>query len=220
MPPFRISALAAALALEPEPVAPATRLRGWATAEGARALEAAYAAYFSPAVVDRGIVSVVPDADAYRVTWRLQKVIDMAGGLDGSLTIEPLVYRLTPGPGGAWKLEGDHLPRVVFNVPTDKGRASGAMDFNGFEAEGLYDPAQTEFLHSTVGIRFAEGRVRDPGPGSAQRFQDRRGRDHHRDPGENFHRRRGGGCRGRPGVQGHEGIDFRRRPLAAAIPSK
>lgn len=157
MPSLRIPAIAAAMALVSSPWLLQPAFADPATEEGARALEAAYAAYFSPAAVERGIVSVAPDGEAYRVTWRLQKAIDIAGGLDGALTIEPLVYRLIPGPGGVWKLEGDHLPRIVFNVPTDKGRASGAMDFSGFKAEGRYDPAQTEFLVSTIGINTLQG---------------------------------------------------------------
>ena len=154
---LRVPAIAAALALSSGVWLPADARADQATTEGARALEADYAAYFTRAVVDRGIVSVVPEGDSYRVTWRLQKAIDLAGGLQGALTIEPLSYRLIPVGGGAWKLEGDQMPRIVFNLPTDKGRASGAIDFNGFKAAGLYDPAQDEFLRSSFSIETLQG---------------------------------------------------------------
>ena len=121
-------------------------------ARGAREIEAAYAAYFSRAVVDKGIVSVAPDRDGYRVTWNLQHGVDLAEAPAGALAVEPLVYRLVPGAGGVWTLHSEHLPHLGFNFSTDTGHASGAVDFSGVALNGRYDPAGAEVLNATLSV--------------------------------------------------------------------
>ena len=121
-------------------------------ARGAREIEAAYAAYFSRAVVDKGIVSVAPDRDGYRVTWNLQRGVDLAEAPAGALSVEPLVYRLIPGPGGVWTLHSEHLPHVGFNFSTETGHAGGALDFSGVVLKGRYDPGAAETLNATLSV--------------------------------------------------------------------
>src|SRR3974390_861474 len=125
-----------------------------ATAEGAKAIEQSYAAYFSRAVVENGIVSVLPDGDGYVVIWDLQKAIDLIKP-PGSVKIDRLMYHLIPGRHGAWSLKGDRFPS--FNFTSDTGRPNGAFDFHGFGIEGRFDPHAVEFLRSKVASDRVEG---------------------------------------------------------------
>jgi hypothetical protein len=127
-----------------------------ATAEGARSLEEAYAAYFSRAVIDRAIVTIAPDNDEYIVTWALQKVADLSG-LHNGIKIDNLSYQVVPGQAGAWTVRGVTFPRVTFDLPTPNGRTTGALDFHGVRADARSDPSQSEFLRSTLGIESMEG---------------------------------------------------------------
>ena len=127
-----------------------------ATPEGARSIEQDYAAYFTQAVIDNGIVTVAPDDDGYLVTWNLQKAADL-GGLEGAVKIGPLSYRLIPGPAGAWTLRGDHLPPIGFDIPTPNGQTTGAFDFRGVGVDGVYDPLAHEFLRSKLGVDAMDG---------------------------------------------------------------
>jgi hypothetical protein len=148
---FRLCAALAALVL---PLAGA--FAETATPEGAKSIEQDYAAYFTQAAIDKGIVTVAPDNDGYVVTWDLQKVADL-GGLEGAIKIEPLTYRLVPGPAGAWTLRGDHFPHVSFDISTPKGQTTGALDFHGAGLDGVYDPQAEEFLRSKLGIDAIDG---------------------------------------------------------------
>ncbi len=129
------------------------------TPEGARALEQGYAAYFSGAVVTKGIVAAKPDGDGYVVSWDLQKVAELAGAPAGAVKIAPLTYRLTPGDNDSWRLTADRFPRIVFNVETEKGKANGAFDFAGVKIDGLFDPRAVEFLRSRLDVDRTEGAV-------------------------------------------------------------
>ena len=147
---FPVIAASAALALSP--------LSAWAepaTSEGARGLEALYATYLSRAAIDDGVISIAPDNDAYVVTWDFQKLAGLAG-LQG-LKVEPFSYRLTPGPAGAWTLLGDHYPHVSMDIPAPQGRATATLDFQGVRLGAVFDPQQTEFLRSKVGVERMDG---------------------------------------------------------------
>ena len=117
-----------------------------ATPEGAKAMEAGYAAFLTQAVIDEGLLSIEPEGDDYVVTWDIQKAIDESKPTKGEVTVEPFSYRLTPGPGGSWIFKSAKLPKVVFETDTDKGHSSGVIDFNQFNLDGLFDPAAAPFL--------------------------------------------------------------------------
>lgn len=120
-----------------------------ATSEGAEVIERNYVDYFGKAVVDKGLVSVTPSGEDYVVSWNLQKVIDLANNADLSVRVDPLVYKLTPRDGG-WTVTADHLPSLTIDMPTDKGRLNGAVDFSGFHIETLFDAGRQEFLRSVA----------------------------------------------------------------------
>src|SRR6202453_3509344 len=119
-----------------------------ATPEGAQAILQGYAAYFSQAVVDKGIVTAEPRGDDYLVTWNLQKALEAANAPTGAFHVDSFSYVLTPGAGEAWNVKADHFPQVAFDVPTDKGQASGSVAFDGFHFDNAYDPEADEFLRS------------------------------------------------------------------------
>ncbi|MGD1038859.1 MAG: hypothetical protein ABR878_17185 [Roseiarcus sp.] len=121
-----------------------------ATSDGAKAIEQGYVDFFTKAVVDQGIVSVATDGDDYVVVWDLQKALDLAGSPKGALRIESFSYTLTPGDEGSWTVKADRFPSLAFDVPTDKGKVTGTLDFSGFRLETAYDAAQTSFLRSLV----------------------------------------------------------------------
>jgi hypothetical protein len=67
-----------------------------ATYDGAKEIEQGYIAYFSRAVVDKGIVTVTPRGEDYLVTWDLQRALELANPPQGALHIGPFSYTLTP----------------------------------------------------------------------------------------------------------------------------
>jgi hypothetical protein len=121
-----------------------------ATLEGAQAIEQGYVDYFGKAAVDKGIVSVAPDGEDYVVSWDLQKALDLAGPPSGALRIGRFSYRLTLAGEDAWTATADRFPGLAFDMPTDKGRMTGALDLTGFRLDAAYDPAQANFLRSLV----------------------------------------------------------------------
>ena len=147
-----------------------------ATSEGAKAIEQGYADYFSKAVIDKGIVSVAPDGEDYVVAWDLQKALDLAGPPEGALRIERFSYTLTPTGEGAWTIKADRFPSLAFDVPTDKGKATGTFDLSGFHLDAAYDASQVEFPALARRGRFARRQV------SYRRGRSRRGYRSRRNP--------------------------------------
>jgi hypothetical protein len=129
-----------------------------ATFEGAQAIEQGYVDYFGKAVVDKSVVSVAPDGEDYLVSWDLQKALDLGGPPKGALRIERFSYRLAPAGEGAWTATADSFPSLAFDVPTDKGRMTGALDLAGFRLDAAYDAAQTNFLRSLVAADALAGK--------------------------------------------------------------
>jgi hypothetical protein len=128
-----------------------------ATPEGAQAILQGYAAYFTQALIDKGIVTAEPQGDGYLVTWNLQKALEAADAPMGAFRLDNFSYVLTPGAGEAWNAKADHFPQVAFDVPTDKGQASGSVAFDGFHLDNAYDPQADEFLGSTIGVDAVTG---------------------------------------------------------------
>ena len=129
-----------------------------ATSEGAKEIEQRYVDFFSKAVIDKGIVSVAPDGEDYVVAWDLQKALDLAGPPKGALRIERFSYTLTPTGEGAWTIKADRFPSLAFDLPTDKGRATGTLDLSGFRLESAYDASQVNFLRSLVAVDLLAGK--------------------------------------------------------------
>ena len=126
--------------------------------KGAKEIEQGYADFFSKAVIDKGIVSVAPDGKDYVVAWDLQKALDLAGPPTGAVRIERFSYTLTPAGEGAWTIKADRFPSLAFDVPTDKGKATGTLDLSGFHLESAYDAAQVNFLRSLVAVELLAGK--------------------------------------------------------------
>lgn len=129
-----------------------------ATSEGAKEIEQRYVDFFSKAVIDNGVVSVAPDGEDYVVAWDLQKALDLAGPPKGALRIERFSYTLTPAGEGAWTIKADRFPSLAFDVPTDKGKATGTLDLSGFHLETAYDASQVNFLRSVVAAESLAGK--------------------------------------------------------------
>jgi len=132
---MRVTIAAAALAfgLAPAGADPATP-------QGAKAIEATYAAYFSPAVIDKQIVTVTPQGDDYLIGWDFEKALAAMGAPADAVAVSPFVYRLTPTLDGGWLARADSLPNLTVHPLRDGGREGGTAAFDGFRFEGLYDP--------------------------------------------------------------------------------
>ena len=152
---MRVSSLCPALVL----FAASSALAAPATREGARQLANSYAAYFTHAVVDNGVVSVAPDGDGYVVTWDFGKAIALIDPDAGTLAMKPFSYRLTPGDGGVWRLAAQSFPSVALDVATPEGRFGGTFDLHGFQLDGVYDPAEPDFLRSRLGVDAIVGKL-------------------------------------------------------------
>lgn len=127
-----------------------------ATPEIAKSIQQGYVAYLTQAVVDSGVLSVVPDGESYLVTWNLQKAVDLTNPPKGAVKVENLTYRLTPGPNGVWTLKGDKFPK--FALKGDKKTlASGGMSATGFHIDGVYDPRGPEFVTAKIGADKIDG---------------------------------------------------------------
>lgn len=113
-----------------------------ATPEGAKQVLGGYVAIFGPEIADKGIVTVDPHGDAYRVTWHVRRALDLGHAPPERFQMGDLAYDIMPGAGGAWRMTADTFPPIVFDSPTDKGRVSGKIDVAGMNVESSYDPAQ------------------------------------------------------------------------------
>ena len=122
-----------------------------ATADGAKAIAATYAAYFGPEVIARGVVSVTPDGDDYVVSWDLGKAI---AALDAPAPVEvaPLVYRITPTLDGGWLARAASLPSLSVGPTGEDGRGRAKAAFEGFRFDGLFDATAAEFWRSKLSL--------------------------------------------------------------------
>jgi hypothetical protein len=152
---MRVPSLCPALAL----FAASSALAAPATNEGAQELANSYAAYFTHAVIDSGVVAVAPDGDGYLVTWDLSKAMALIDADAGTLAMKPVSYRLTPGEGGVWRLAAQSFPSIALDAATPEGRLSGTFDLHGFQLDGVYDPAEPDFLRSRLGIDPIVGKL-------------------------------------------------------------
>jgi hypothetical protein len=123
-----------------------------ATPERAKEIESLYAAYFSQAVIDKGVVVIAPQGEDYLVTWDLQKAIAAAGGPEDAVKMAPLVYRMTPTVGGGWITKASGLPTLTIGPPGQDGREAGVIGFDGFNFDSLFDPAATDFWRGKLGL--------------------------------------------------------------------
>ena len=76
----------------------------------------------------------------------------------GALRIERFSYTLTPTGEGAWTVKADRFPSLAFDVPTDNGKVTGALDLSGFRLDVAYDAAQANFLRSLVAADLLAGK--------------------------------------------------------------
>jgi len=134
-----------------------------ASPDGVRQLEDAYAAYFTRAVIDKGVVTVTPDGDDYVVAWDLEKGIALLGADPGMAKAARFSYRLTPTADGAWRLLADAFPTLTIDAPADAGRMTGTFELRGFGLQGAYDPAEADFLRATLGVDVAHAKFKVAG---------------------------------------------------------
>ena len=121
-----------------------------ATPEGARRIEAAYAAYFSQGLIDNKIVTFTPRGDDYLIVWDFEKAL-AAMGAPVHVTA-PFVYRLTPTLGGGWFARANSLPNLAVHPLGEGGREGGTADFEGFRFEELYDPDAAAPLRAKLSL--------------------------------------------------------------------
>ncbi len=113
-----------------------------ATPEGAKQMLDGYVAIFGREIADKGIVSVDPHGDSYKVTWHIRLALDLDKTSPVQFQMGDLAYEITPGAGGAWHMTANAFPSIVFAVPTDQGRMAGRIDLTGMNIDSSYDPAR------------------------------------------------------------------------------
>jgi hypothetical protein len=113
-----------------------------ATPEGAKQMLDGYVAVFGREIADKGIVTVDPHGDAYKVIWHVSRALPVAPSPPSQFQMGDFAYEITPGSGGAWRMTADAFPSIVFDTPTDTGRMSGRINLTGMNIDSAYDPAQ------------------------------------------------------------------------------
>ena len=140
-------------------------------AAGARAIEDAYAAYFSRAAIDKGLIVVEPDGDGYKVTWRLQPAIEAGGSPPGALEIGEFSYHLKAEANGGWSWASDAFPRIAFDSKSDKGPSKGVFEPEGFALSGHFDPTAEPFLVNKLTLSGLKGDVTETDPTGVNHIQ-------------------------------------------------
>ncbi|HLW93149.1 MAG TPA: hypothetical protein VKS78_17845 [Roseiarcus sp.] len=158
----KASSLALILAL----AAPAA-LAEPATPEGADELLAGYVAVFGQGIADKGIVTVDPDGESYKVAWHIRRALDLGDNPPppDQFQMGDLSYEVTLGAGGVWRVTADAFPSIAFDTPTDKGRMAGKIDLTGVNVDSAYDPARPEPFtsHSTFDDVVADLKILEAG---------------------------------------------------------
>ena len=137
-----------------------------ATQDGAKAMAAAYAAWFSPAALEKGILAVAAEGDDYVVTWDLAKALAAADAPAG-VTVAPFVYRVTPTLEGGWFAHTASLPGLSFSSAGKE--ESGAIAFDGFRFDGLFDPDAADFFRSKLTLGAVKMDIRTKSGAQMQR---------------------------------------------------
>ena len=120
-----------------------------ATPEGAKKIADAYAAYLSPAAVEKGFVTVKPEGDDYIVAFDLEKALAAMDAPPGVVKTSAFSYRLTPTVNGGWLAKSNALPGLTI---TPGGGEGGTVAFEGFRFDGLYDPAAPDFFLGKIAM--------------------------------------------------------------------
>ena len=128
-----------------------------ATAEGARGIEDAYAAYFGRQAIVDGVIKAEPDGDAYVISWDLGKAASALGAPADALKMDPFTYRLKPEADDGWSWSGLALPRISLKASNDKGPSSADVNFDGFSLAGRWDPSHEPFLVTKLALGAVNG---------------------------------------------------------------
>jgi hypothetical protein len=128
-----------------------------ATPEGAKAILDGYAAVIGREPIDKKLVTVTPDGDAYVVIWSFQPLIDArkkthADAAQPDIAIEPFTYRLTSMSGGAWSAHADALPKIAIADPKSQEPAAMTVDFGQATMDAAFDPTAAETLKWSLAI--------------------------------------------------------------------
>ncbi len=134
------------------------------TEEGAKQIEGAYAAYFTHGVIDKGILTIKPDSDAYLVSWDLQKAAEAMGAKPENFTTGMFAYRLKPEANDGWSWSSSAFPHLTFDAVTPTGHTKGDLDFTGFSLGGAYDATQEPFLTNKVSLSAVNGDITETDP--------------------------------------------------------
>src|SRR5260370_18368641 len=131
-------------------LATAPALAETATPDGAKALDESFAAYFGQSAIDRGLITVMPQGDAYLVNFDLQRVADGFNVPGVSLRVGSWSCLTAQLPDGTWSVKSDNFPHIAFRAPVQRGDAakdefSGTLPINGFVLLGLLDATLTNF---------------------------------------------------------------------------
>lgn len=138
-----------------------------ATPEGAKAMADAYAAYVSPAALEKGILGIATQGDDYVVTWDLAKAL-AAAEAPGTINVSPFVYRITPTLDGGWFAHAASLPTLSFAAAG--GQEGGTISFDGFTFAGLFDPTAPEFFRSKLKLGALKVDVKSKAGAQVQHF--------------------------------------------------
>lgn len=113
---------------------------------GADALKGSFERYLGASVFEKGVVSIVPDGDAYKLDVDFGKVLSLFPAQDTmTLQVDPYSLRLKPRPDGTWDVAGDMTPDGKIEFKTEQGVQSTDFQFADDSFAGVYDPALAGF---------------------------------------------------------------------------
>lgn len=125
---------------------------------GANELQKSLSAYFGEQAFKSGVLSVEPDSDAFKLTFKPQSLFDLLSEDEKvKATLGPLAIRVKPSEKGLWDVTADTFPAI--NVVSTNEESPFTFDLAAFpyKFDGRFSPELGTFLNATAaysGIKF------------------------------------------------------------------
>lgn len=167
IPASRVGRLAAAAVLA-VPLAAAAAPADQAGADRLKALVEDYVG--RPAAGETPVVTVTPVGDDYEVAIDIDRLAAPIKKLGVEATLGRTVSRVTPKPDGTWAWRVDSFTPWTWAA----GGQTGRLAFEGFRADGVFDPALAAFTRQTMKVDRVVSEQSMPAAGDTPRIDVRR----------------------------------------------
>ncbi len=122
--------------------------------DGAKALSGTLSTYIGKAAIDQKIVTVEPQADAYRITFDAGRLAALYGVSAERFQMAPMYMLTAPKADGTWAVKADAMPPYSIIMPTFNGDMRQEMRSTGYKFDGVFDPKLVSFISSSTSIDF------------------------------------------------------------------